>query len=251
MFTNFLNFSDSHDVQVRSLKTFDAFVDINDELCTKGSVPIWDYNPKYLPFYHKYCQHGTNVPGTWTGSDHLFTSLSYVSSNNEFESSLNQSTAWSDDQEVQNTLTGKALVSSFGLLLPTACYLGFDPFNDPTRPLCTNVIVGDGREFTISSYQLNKTELVDCNEDPQSAIEKYPRNVMWNLPKQTLYEAIDVEAGHVEGLNLEVLANIIRPYLLKPTIEDKDIDNSEYLGKYLKSQIYTQNKNFKKFVKLK
>lgn len=99
------------------------------------------------------------------------------------------------------------------------------------------MIVGDGREFTISSYQLNKTELVDCNEDPQSAIEKYPRNVMWNLPKQTLYEAIDVEAGHVEGLNLEVLANIIRPYLLKPTIEEKDIDNSEYLAphKYIQN----------------
>ena len=93
------------------------------------------------------------------------------------------------------------------------------------------MIVGDGREFTISSYQLNKTELVDCDEDPQAAIEKYPRNVMWSLPKQTLYEAIDVEAGHVEGLNLEVLAKIIRPYLLKPKIEEKDIDNSEYLGK--------------------
>ena len=221
-----------HDVQVRSLNTFEAFVDIEDELCTKGSVPVWDYNPKYLPFYRKYCQHGTNVPGTWTGSNHQFTSLSYVSSNNEYETALSNSTAWQDEQEVQNTLTGKALVSAFGVLLPTACYLGFDTFNDPTRPLCTNVIVGDGREFTIASYQLNKTELVDCNADQQAAIEKYPRNVMWNLPKQTLYEAIDVEAGRVEGLDKEVLAKLIRPYLLKPQIEEKAIDNSEYLGTF-------------------
>ena len=92
----------------------------------------------------------------------MFTQLSYVSKVNEFER-ISTSSAFADENEVANMLTSKALVSAFGVLLPTACYLGFDPFNDPTQPLCTNVIIGDGRNFKFASYQLNKTELVDCN----------------------------------------------------------------------------------------
>ena len=49
--------------------------------------------------------------------------------------------------------------------MSTACNLGFDPFNDPTRPLSTNVVISDGCNFKIAAYQLNKTELTDCSED--------------------------------------------------------------------------------------
>ena len=51
--------------------------------------------------------------------------------------------------------------------MPTACYLGFDPFNDLTNPLSTNVVISDGRNFKFTSYQLNKTELVDANENSE------------------------------------------------------------------------------------
>ena len=61
----------------------------------------------------------------------------------------------------------QAILSAFGVLLPTACYLGFDPMNDPTRPLTTNVVVGDGCNFKFASYQLNKTELVDAGKEEQ------------------------------------------------------------------------------------
>ena len=56
-------------------------------------------------------------------------------------------------------------MSAFGILLPTACYLGFDPMNDPIKPLATNVVVSDGQFFKLASYQLNKTELVDAGTD--------------------------------------------------------------------------------------
>lgn len=49
--------------------------------------------------------------------------------------------------------------------MPTACYLGFGPFNDLTNPLSTNVVISDGRNFKFTSYQLNKTELVDASEN--------------------------------------------------------------------------------------
>ena len=153
-------------MQLKSAKTHNAFIDINDEICTQGKVPKFDYNPKYVPFYHKYCQHGTNIPGTWTGSENMFTHLTYVSKVNEFKQ-ISTSSAWADENEAADMLTSKALVSAFGVLLPTACYLGFEPFNDPTQPLCTNVIIGDGRNFKLASYQLNKTELVDCNANSE------------------------------------------------------------------------------------
>ena len=64
-------------------------------------------------------------------------------------------------------LTCKAIMSAFGILMPTACYLGFSPVNDITRPLATNVIISDGQFFKFASYQLNKTELVDANANVQ------------------------------------------------------------------------------------
>ena len=64
---------------------------------------------------------------------------------------------------------------------------------------------------------------------------------------------VDIENDKPTVLALrEIAEGLVGPAILdEPTIEEKDIDNSEYLGKYLKSQIYTRNKNFKKFVKLK
>ena len=73
----------------------------------------------------------------------------------------------SEDNEREDMLNSKAILSSFGILMPTACYLGFDPFNDLTNPLSTNVVISDGRNFKFTSYQLNKTELVDANENSQ------------------------------------------------------------------------------------
>ena len=53
---------------------------------------------------------------------------------------------------------------------------------------------------------------------------------MWSLPEQTLYDSIDVNSSTVEGLNLDVLANIIRFYILKPKVAQQDIDTEGYLG---------------------
>ena len=80
----------------------------------------------------------------------------------------------------------------------------------------------------------------------QESIEKRPRNVLWSLPEQCLYESIDVKSGHVEGFNKEVLVNLIKPYLVKPTITDSNVDNSEYLGpdKYLHNMKNKYNRHY-------
>ena len=53
---------------------------------------------------------------------------------------------------------------------------------------------------------------------------------MWSLDEQPLYDNIDLESRQVEGFNIDVLSNLIKFYLLKPTLREKDVDNSENLG---------------------
>ena len=53
---------------------------------------------------------------------------------------------------------------------------------------------------------------------------------MWSLDEQALYENIDLESRQVDGFNIDVLSNLIKFYLLKPTLREKDVDNSENLG---------------------
>ena len=78
----------------------------------------------------------------------------------------------------------------------------------------------------------------------QESIDKFPRNVMWNLPEQRLFESI--QEGHVEGFNQEVLTNLIRFYLIKPTVSSEDVDNKDYLGeaKYLHNLKNQYNRNY-------
>ena len=53
---------------------------------------------------------------------------------------------------------------------------------------------------------------------------------MWSLDEKPLYDEIDAKSGHIEGFNIDVLTNLIKFYLLKPTLREKDIDNSEHLS---------------------
>ncbi len=100
--------------------------------------------------------------------------------------------------------------------------------NDPTRPFVTNSVITDGQNFKLSTYQLNKTCLISCDEDSEEA-DFWPRNVLWHLPEQKLYEGVDDE-GNVEGFNREVLRDLIKFYLVKPTIKAEDVDNEGFLG---------------------
>ena len=150
---------------MRSKMMFDSYIDVNDELCQSGEVPTYNYSPPTTQFPKK-CQHGTNVTGSWTGSKFPFVNLRLVSNWDMKENSIYNETAWKDEEfgQIGDCVDSKALIHAFGTLMPTASNLGFDPFNDPTRPLTTNVIVSDGKYFKFAAYQLNKTELTDASE---------------------------------------------------------------------------------------
>jgi len=250
-YDNALQIQGNHCLHVRSETLLDQFIDIEDEICQSGSekykIPQWNYASKTTGYPH-FNQHGTNVPGTWTGSSLPFVNLAYVNSFNFCDAATTER-AWnpsSEDNEREDMLNSKAILSSFGILMPTACYLGFDPFNDLKNPLSTNVVISDGRNFKFTSYQLNKTELVDANENSEESIVKTPRNVMWNIPEQPLFEDIYPEAGHVEGFNQEVLTNLIKFSLIKPTLHPERIQNQDHLGKskYLHNHKHAYDRNY-------
>ena len=86
---------------------FDSYIDMNEEICQSGDVPIWNYNPKYSGFPN-YNQHGTNIPGTWTGASNPYVNLAYTSSFNKLEN-LSSQTAWKDTEygQIENMLDSK------------------------------------------------------------------------------------------------------------------------------------------------
>ena len=75
-----LQFLGNHAIHMRSDTMFDSFIDVDDDTCQSGSVPLWNYASKTSAYPH-YCQHGTNVPGTWTGASQPFVNLGNMNDN--------------------------------------------------------------------------------------------------------------------------------------------------------------------------
>ena len=55
----------------------------------------------------------------------------------------------------------------------------------------------------------------------QDSIEKLPRNVMWSPLEAQLFTSLDVSTGEIEGFDRNVLADLIKLYLLKPTVSQE------------------------------
>ena len=81
----------------------------------------------------------------------------------------------------------------------------------------------DGKRWKLSAYQLNKMALQGISETNEEML----RNVCWHQPEQTLYSDIDPESGEVSGFDMDVLAGIVRMYLLEPTVAR--VENEGYL----------------------
>ena len=147
-------------LQVRCKKAMAPFLPIDDELCTQGNVPEFTYDPKHVG-YPRYPQNATNLSGHWTGVDKGFCHLQIVSNYQAITSPTN-STAWDKDSphnERPDMLTCKSILSSFGQCLAQACFYGFSPLNDPTKPFVNQAVVTDGKRWKFAVYQLNKTAL--------------------------------------------------------------------------------------------
>ncbi len=69
---------------------------------------------------------------------------------------------------------------------------------------------------------------------------------MWTVPKGLLYENVDVNSGLVQGFNRDVLTNLIKFYILTPSLTENDVDNSQHLGpkKYAQNFDNDYNRNY-------
>jgi len=209
--------------QLRTVKALPPFLPMTDELVTSGHVPQFDYLPNQAG-WGRVRRHGTNFNGTWTGTETEFSHL--VVADNYQKHRPHTHTAHqegSDHNERPDTLLNKAILQGFAMTYAQACNQGFSPFNDPTTPFVGQVMLTDGKRWKLSAYQLNKMALQGISETNEEML----RNVCWHQPEQTLYSDIDPESGEVSGFDLDVLAGIVRMYLLEPTVAR--VENEGYL----------------------
>lgn len=126
------------------------------------------------------------------------------------------------EADKQEALNSQGILSSYAWLFGQACYQGFSTFNDVTYPLTTQTIVTDGKLWSFYVYQLNTT-LVHSTFSDQN-----PRyNQCWGTKEMKLFENI-TESGKIEGLNDEVLSNLIKFYVNQPKIRSHEM--KPYLG---------------------
>jgi len=214
--------------QLRCQKALPPLLALDDPLVLEGEVGKHDYQPGWSGWRINKRRHGTNLVGTWTGTDTSFAHLALVDNMN-LEDNDSTSNAWADpDSELnqrQEMLLSKLILNGFGMNFAQACNQGFSPFNDPQRPFVGQVAVTDGQHWKLGVYQLNKMAMQGISETSEEML----RNVCWHLPEQKLYADIDLESGEVVDLNLGLLSDIVKLYMMRPTTSEAEIPNQGYL----------------------
>lgn len=171
----------------------------------KIEIPSYKFDPQTIGYVRDY-RHGTTIPGFWPGNVREFGLLSFQ--DRIYMSTRDNIAYGSADQ--QEALHAQGILSSYSWLLGQACYQGFSTFNDVTYPLTTQTVITDGKFWSFYVYQLNTTLVHSDNCD------KNPRyNQCWGTNEMRLFETIDQD-GKIQGLNDEVLMNLIHFYINQP-----------------------------------
>uniref|UniRef100_A0A1S4GB15 Uncharacterized protein n=2 Tax=Anopheles gambiae TaxID=7165 RepID=A0A1S4GB15_ANOGA len=180
-----------------------------------AEIPDYRYDPLALGYIADF-RHATTVPGFWPGEQHEFGLLSFQRRSH----ALNRHKYCAVD-DLSEAIDAQGILSSFAWLLGQACYQGFSVFNDVTYPLTTQTVITDGKYWSFYAYQLNTTLL---HSDQVDANSRY--NLCWGTDAMQLYESID-ENGKINGLNKEVLQQIIMFYINEP--KERAVNLKPYL----------------------
>lgn len=157
-------------------------------------------------------QHGVIVPGFWPGNVREYGLLSFYDRSILID--RKESFGASDHQDAIHSL---GINSSYSYAYGQACYHGFTTFNDITYPLSAQTIITDGKTWNFYRFQLNTTISHTEVDTPN-----YKFNQCWGTKDTKLYENID-EKGKLEGLNEDVLKQLIRFYLAEPKARDYEM----------------------------
>jgi len=211
--------------QVRTVKALPPFIPMSDPLVKSGPVPLHDYQPVQSGWTRKR-RFGTNLAGTWTGTEranpYLVIADNYNIQKESWESA--ESDPESNHYGRPDRLLAQSVLHGFGMTYAQACNHGFSPFNDPTAPFTGQVMLTDGKRWKLSAYQLNKMALQGISETNDQML----RNVCWHEPERELYTEVNPESGEVTGFDMDLLADIVRMYLIQPTV-DTIPNQDEYL----------------------
>ena len=180
------------------------------------NVPSFTFDPRTLGYSTEH-RHGTSIPGFWPGNVREYGLLSYQDRN----FMLNRNNEKYGEGDMQDALHSQGILSSYAWLLGQACYQGFSTYNDLTYPLTTQTIVTDGKLWSFYVYQLNTTSINTGSEQNNKF------NQCWGTKEMKLYDQID-DNGKIQGLNNEVLRNLIQFYTNQPKAREHEM--KPYLG---------------------
>uniref|UniRef100_A0A182VW83 28S ribosomal protein S30, mitochondrial n=1 Tax=Anopheles minimus TaxID=112268 RepID=A0A182VW83_9DIPT len=178
-------------------------------------VPDYRYDPLALGYISNF-RHATTVPGFWPGDQHEFGLMSI-----QRRTHAHDRYKYCAVDDLDEAIHAQGILSSFAWLLGQACYQGFSVFNDVTYPLTTQTIVTDGKYWSFYAYQLNTTLL---HSDQVDVNNRY--NLCWGTEAMLLYDSID-ESGKIQGLNSEVLLQLLMFYMNQP--KERAVNLKPYL----------------------
>lgn len=162
-------------------------------------------DPRALGFFTEH-RHGTTIPGFFPGNVREYGLISFQDrKQTRFPRNYTHS-----KEDLQDQLHSQGIVSSFAWTFAQACYQGFSTYNDMTYPLATQTVITDGQLWSFYKYQLNTTCMHTSADGPN-----YRHNKCWGTPEMKLYDQIDSN-GKLQGLNDDVLKNLIRFYINQP-----------------------------------
>lgn len=230
---------------VRHQYPLEAFenIEFGSMSAANENIPVVTFEPRTLGFTTEH-RHGATIPGFWPGNVREYGLISYQERQHE----KFQRVCKFGEAERQETIHSQGIVSSYAWLLGQACYHGFSTYNDMSYPLATQTVITDGQFWSFYKYQLNTTCIHTSADGPN-----FRYNKCWGTKEMKLFDQID-EKGKLQGLNEDVLRNLIQLYINQP--KARDYNMKPYLGEKEKKVADLENleqrawleKNFKHFM---
>lgn len=195
------------------------FEDVNFKSTNSANekVPSVKIDPRSFGFTTDH-RHGTTIPGFWPGNVREYGLISFQ--DRHFMNYRRNADYGEEDRK--EALHSQGVVSSYAWTFAQACYQGFSTYNDMTYPLATQTVITDGQFWSFYKYQLNTTCIHTNVREPS-----YRFNKCWGTKEMKLYEQID-ENGKIQGLNEDVLKNLIQFYINQPKAREHEM--KPYLG---------------------
>ncbi|NXB29860.1 RT30 protein, partial [Eulacestoma nigropectus] len=195
---------DNPHLQIRVPKQLPEVVPLESDL---GDVPVIDHKPSKLPLFKRQYENKVFI-GSKVADPCCYghTQFHLLPDKLKRERFIRERL----EDQIEVVYRSNGIASLFAWTAAQAMYQGFWSEADVTRPFVSQAVVTDGKYFAFFCYQLNTLALT------AETIKNNPRkNICWGTDSKPLYDV--VEDGNVKGFNDEVLLQLVRFLLNRPT----------------------------------